>query len=144
MKFTPKTEEEVGFKLLDAGIYDFDVMTALDKVSQAGNDMIELKLAVYGPDGNARHIFDYLMEKIEYKLRHAADACGLLDKYETGEFGAEDFIGKAGKLKLGIQKDKTGQYPDKNTVQDYIKRDNLAEPAPTRKTAPDLDDEIPF
>jgi hypothetical protein len=82
--------------------------------------MIELKVKVSGPDGSARIITDYLVEQRAYKLRHAAEACGLLDKYNTGCLTNSDFRKKRGKLKLGIEKDKTGKYPDKNVVADYV------------------------
>lgn len=146
MKFTPKTEKEVTEDgLLPAGIYDFECADANDKTSKAGNEMIELKLHVFDANGNPRIIFDYLLESIAYKFRHAADGCQLIDKYESGELAAIDFVGKTGKLKLGIRKSKDAAYPDKNAVQDYIKREQLANAElPPKKVAADLDDEIPF
>lgn len=150
MRVTPKTEKEVSEEgLLPEGIYDFEIMEAVEKLSKSGNDMIALKIAVYGPNGNARYVFDYLLEieGMSYKIRHAADACGMLDKYESGEIEAGDFINKTGKLKLFIQKGKDG-YADKNSVRDYITRDKLDGvvdgPKSAAKVAADLDDEIPF
>jgi hypothetical protein len=62
---------------------------------------------------------DYLVEKRAEKLKHAAAACGLLDKYETGSLPASDFRGKRGRLKLAVEKGKNG-YADRNVVADYL------------------------
>ena len=53
------------------------------------------------------------------RLRHAAAACGLLDKYLNGILSDDDFVGRRGKLKLTIEKGTKG-YPDKNVVADYV------------------------
>ena len=151
MKFAPKTEKEVAEEgLLPKGEYSFEVMSAEDKVSKAsGNEMIALKLHVFDDQGEPRIIFDYLLESMARKLRHAAEACGLLTEYESGGLDALDFVGKTGLVKIGIQQDKTGQYPDKNTVTDYVRRGSQQ---PTASKVPPgllgegkpLDDEIPF
>jgi hypothetical protein len=121
MKFTPKTQKEIDeSNLMPAGIYDFEVVSAENAISKKGNEMITLKLHVFDSEGAARIIFDYLQEALEYKLRHAADACGLIESYETGYLDAPDFIGKCGKVKIKIDKSKEPQYSDKNVVQDYI------------------------
>lgn len=126
MKFQPKTEKEIAEEnLLQKGIYDFEVLHAEDAVSKGGNEMIVLSLHVFDDQGRARSLKDYLLESIAHKLRHASDACQLLDKYEAGNLAAVDFISKTGKLKIGIKSDKTGQYADKNMVADYVKRENL-------------------
>ncbi|MEM7617030.1 MAG: hypothetical protein AAF195_01455 [Pseudomonadota bacterium] len=39
-------------------------------------------------------------------------ACNLLSKYQQGSLFAIDFENRSGRLKLGIKKDKNGQYPD--------------------------------
>lgn len=139
MQFQPKTEKEIAeADLLPAGIYDFEIASADDKTSTKGNQMIALKLYVYDAEGAQRVVFDYLMEALAYKLRHAAGACGLLERYETGHLDSTDFHGKTGKCKIVIQKDKTGQYADKNSVQDYIVKSSDDVPAHV------LNDEIVF
>lgn len=122
MKFQPKTEKEISEeRLLPEGQYGFEVSTAEDKISKAGNEMLEVTLKVFKSDGGFILVTDYLMESIAYKLRHAADACGLLHEYDSGVLVADNFVGKTGELKLKIQKDKNGVYADKNVVADYIK-----------------------
>jgi hypothetical protein len=150
MRFTPKSEAEIAQgDLFPAGVYDFEVNSAEEAVSKAGNDMIKVRLDVFNDDGGKTTVFDYLMEAAAYKLRHMAEVCGLLDDYESGHLDADDLVGKAGRVKIGIQKDKTGQYADKNNVVDYIVEDKRiaslsTKPMPRRGKAADLDDDIPF
>jgi hypothetical protein len=94
---------------------------------------------VYEQNGNYRFIRDYLLESMAFKLRHAAEACGLLDKYESGQLMASDFEGKEFRVKVAIKKDKTGQYSDQNSIKDYVVVGK--EPKNDNK---DLDDSIPF
>lgn len=144
MRFTPKTENEIAAEnLLAPGIYGFEIIEAKDEVSRAGNEMIKLTVHVFD-DGQPVTIFDYLMEKVAYKLRHAAEACGLLSDYEHGLLNAADFEGRTGRCKVVIQKDKSGQYPDKNGIADYLKADATSAPARPKAPAADLNDEIPF
>lgn len=141
MKFTPKTdlelkEENSKFKPWPDGIYAFTVreqvvlgtrtLTTEERVSKSGNDMIVLVLEVFAND-DEKSIFleDYLLESMAFKFKHAAEACGLLKQYESGEIKADDFIGKSGEVSLTIQKgqkkDDGSNYPDRNSVKDYIK-----------------------
>lgn len=121
MQFTPKTEKEIiEANLWPASEYGFTIAKAEDTVSKGGNPMIKLTMNIVNNEARSMIIFDYLLEAIEYKLRHCAEACGLLGKYETGHLNAIDFEGKEGTLKLVIQKG-NDQYPnDKNSVADYI------------------------
>lgn len=128
MNFQPKTEQEIAeSKLLPKGDYDFEITDALEKPSKAsGKTMIELKLRVSNGKGSARTIFDYLLAETPEKLRNAADAVGILDRYNTGSLSNSDFKGKRGRLKLGIEKDRKHQWPDKNVVIGYIAASGLA------------------
>lgn len=147
MRFEPKSEADVASaNLFPAGTYDFEVQAAEDQVSKAGNEMIKLTLRVYAQDGSFTTVFDYLLESVAYKLRHAAAACGLMRAYDSGRLEASDFEGRSGRCKLRIQKDKDGQYPDKNTVSDYLPQPDAGERPPpqvARETAL-VDDDIPF
>ena len=132
MNFQPKTEKECAPPLLPAGVYAFEIITAVDKISKNNNEMIELKVRLFSPeDGEAcRVIFDYLMASLAYKLRHCAYAVGVGPKYESGTLTAEDFNMCSGKCLVGIQKDKEGQYPDKNIIKDYLTKEAGAIEAP--------------
>ena len=130
MNFNPKTEKEIAeSKLMPKGEYDFEVVDAFEKLSKSsGKPMIELRLKVSNGN-NGRTLTDYLSIDRQEKLRHAADACGLLDKYNAGSVSNSDFRGKRGRLKLGIEKDRTHTYPDKNIVLDYVIASRLSEGA---------------
>lgn len=121
MNFQPRTEKEIAdSKLLPRGDYDFEILDAEEKKSSAGNDMIELKVQVSNGKGVSRTLPDYLLEKRAEKLRHCCKACAILDKYETGLLANDDFVGKRGRLKLGVEKDRAGKYPPKNVIVDYL------------------------
>ena len=122
MTFEPKTEQEIAeSKLWSKGEYGFEIVDASEKNSKrSGKPMIELKVKLYDGKGAGRTITDYLLAETPEKLRHCADACGLLDRYNTGNLSGNEFRGKRGKLKLGIEKDKKKTYPDKNVVLDYV------------------------
>ena len=145
MRVTPKTEDELT-GLLDDGEYDFEVLDAEDTKSKKGNEMIALQLKVFDGNGGSRLVWDYLLESVGYKVRHIADATGLIRSYEAGALMATDLEGKCGRVKIGTQAAQGG-YQAKNVVKDYIKI-GVEQSAPARKklatVAADLDDEIPF
>lgn len=154
MRLTPKSEQQIqNENLLPLGEYDFEILDAEETTSKAGNDMIKMKVKIFTDDHGERTIFDYLMENVAYKLRHAAEACGLLESYESGVLDAEDFKRKVGRCKIGVQKDKSGQYPDRNVIQDYLidaPKGDAPKPASSyarRQPAMaggHIDDDIPF
>jgi hypothetical protein len=158
MQFQPKTEEQIiAENLWPEGEYDFEIVKAEEKISKTkpdgsgGNPMIQLTVKIFSPEGKFRLVDDFLMEKMAFKLRHCADACRLLDKYNIGELRDTDFVGKAGRCEVVIQegqkKPDGGKYPDKNTIKDYIKRTDTAVAASVAAKAKDVaavDDEIPF
>lgn len=147
LAFKPKSEQEIReAQLAPKGDYDFDVLEAKDGVSKSGNPMITLKLGVFNGDAMRWHITDHLVAAMEAKLRHFADTTGLLGRYEMGLLSAQDCIGRAGRVRLVIEQDETGKYPDKNTVRDYVVRPAKALAAP-KEEAPSQEDgnqDVPF
>lgn len=139
MKFQPKSEKEIAeANLWPNGEYAFEILEAEESVDSQNRDMFKLKVKVFKDDGKSQNIFDYVSGAwMEYKLRHLAEACGALDDYEKGEIEAYQLVGKTGKCKVNVSKDKTGQYPDKNGIADY-----LVDATP--KPPVEDDDEIPF
>lgn len=129
VKFKALTEEEaLASGLLQPGIYDFEITAALDEISSSNNEMITLQLNVFDHDGSTRPIRAWLLPQMPKQWKHAHDACGLMEKYQSGESVAADFIGKTGKLQLSIgepYKDKNGIERTSNKVEDYVKKDNL-------------------
>jgi len=120
MRFQPPTEAEIeARKLWPKGVYPFEIMEAVEKLSAGkGNVMIEVTIQVSRRDGSTRIVKDYLMVQRPEKLMHAARACGVIEKYHSGSLSDDDFVGKCGSLRLGIEKSK--EYPDKNVILDYV------------------------
>ncbi len=114
-----KEQSKMG-DLIEPGIYPFEVCDASDEISQKGADMIKLKIRVYLPDGRERIVFDYLMEALEFKFAHFCESTGLWEKYQSGEVSADDCFGRSGEVKIYTQHDKTGLYPPRSSVADYM------------------------
>lgn len=165
MQFTPKTEKEIeelglwpdgqyGFEILEFATLGQNTLNTEDRQSSKGNEMIQLVLHVFDDEGQSKYVIDYLLEKIPAKLRNSAYACALGEKYETGTLTASDYIGKTGFLKLKTQKDKKGEYPDRNAVADYVPEtqnvpsndEGLSQPGIDKIVGSPAveDDEIPF
>jgi len=139
MKFKPKSEKELAeANLWAVGEYPFEILEAEDATDKNGDDMFKLKVKVFKDSGASQNIFEYVSGTwMEYKLRHLAEVAGLLAEYESGEIEAYQLVGKTGTCKVNISKDKTGQYPDKNGIADYI----VGKAAAAKV---DMDDDIPF
>jgi hypothetical protein len=131
MHFTPRSEKEIAADyLLPAGNYRFEILPRAtlgkrdvetgDTVSKNGDDMIALVVKVYNAQGGGRVVLDYLLGRYPKKLRQAAIACDLLNEYATGSISGASFVGRTGMLKLTVEKDKTGEYADKNAVAAYL------------------------
>lgn len=166
MKINPKTEAQIqkeqsewlaansmwrmgeyAFEVLDKVTLGPTTVYTMDTTSKAGSEMIQLALRVINSAGQFRTVIDYLVPSMEYKVRHAAVACGLGDQYESGELSGQDFIGKQGYLKLVQGKARDG-YDAKNEVRDYVVPEDKSAgdynaPLPTKAARID-EDEIPF
>lgn len=149
MKVTPRSEKEIQeMNLLPPGDYDFEVISASEEVSKKGNEMLVVKLRIFTDSGN-KIITDYLTDSVAYKVRHFAEAVGLLDSYETGYLNPDDLTARSGRCAINVQVDKHGQYPDKNGIKDYVTQESEAAPLPLAGAALSApvkleDDDIPF
>lgn len=139
MKFQPKSEKELAeANLWPVGDYSYEILEAEETTDKNDNPMFKLKVKVFKENGASQNIFDYVSPTwMEFKLRHLAEASGLLVAYDNGEIEDYQFVGKTGRCKVNISKDKTGQYPDRNGIGDYIATANTS-------TEEVLDDSIPF
>ena len=144
MQFQPKSENDCKgkFNPIPKGEYDFEVLEASDETSKSGNDMIKINLAIWQGDKVLCRVFDYLLPAMEAKLRHACDACGLLDRYQSGNLQASDFMGRTGKVKIRIKK-ATSEYAEKNEVEDYICRPAKEFGSQNKETTPN-EENLPF
>lgn len=118
MQFQPKTDEQiVSENLWPDGEYDFEVVAAEEQVSKKGNPMIKLGLKCFSGD-RSRTVTDYVMEKMAFKLKHFLHGIGMGAAYDSGEFTAEQLVGRSGKVILK-QEHQEGYQP-KNSVEDYV------------------------
>jgi hypothetical protein len=142
LSYRPLTKEDVArineSLLLPKGQYTFYVENISQQKSQGGidkkgnpkkiYDMLVVNLRVSCNDGDTKSLRDWVMivdsdDTMGFKLRHFAEACGLLDKYEAKTLKATDFMNKNGVVKIGIR-ESTDQFGDKvkqNSVMDYVK-----------------------
>lgn len=136
LNFTPKTEEQLNAqRFLPDGIYPYEVKSAQEKVSGAGNPMIEMEVLVYLPDGRSKMFRDYLMPQMEFKLFHFCSYTGLGPKYQQGSFDSSDCIGRQGFCKIGLKKDKNG-----NEIKDYVRDSGAGLNKPAAPSRPEPTD----
>lgn len=120
MQFAPKTAQDLASEnLIPNGTEcDFEVMTAENKVSKSGNEMIAVKLRVWHGDSE-RHVYDYLMASMGFKLLHFCEATGLTNRYAEGALDATHCHGKAGRAVVKVEP-ASGNYGPKNVIKDYL------------------------
>lgn len=149
--------QKARFDLIPDGEYPFYVEGATEKLSKAGNDMIELSLVIWDRDGKEHKIKDFLLatERMMWKNRHFCESTSMIDVYEANQFCASHAVGKNGKCKIGQQKgqpkDRSNpngeKHPDRNVVVDYIQADidltKAITPNHVAKAATFKDDDLP-
>jgi Protein of unknown function (DUF669) len=109
------------FTLLEPGEYNFQVLDASETHSQAGNDMIELKLDVISKDKKSSStVYDNLVftEKAAWKINAFLKSCGM----HPGEgreitIVPDEFIGWEGECRIANEADNKGVM--RNKVQGY-------------------------
>lgn len=136
--FTPQSEEEINSELLlPLGAYAFEVLQATDKISRSSQKpMIELVVEVFDWDGGSRQIKDYLTPEMKFKLRHFCVHTGLAEWYHSGQLTAEMCAGRQGICKLGVDRDKTGDFLDRNKIVDYLAPETPPGPLGVAAAAP--------
>lgn len=118
MKFQPQSDEEIKRAMCaPPGTYDFEVVSAEDKISSKGNPMMVVTIKVF-VGGGERTIKDYLMEKMAFKLKHFAHAIGMAKAYDDGGLDPNTLSGCAGKVIIEVQEQ--DGYGPKNVVDDYV------------------------
>lgn len=151
MRFQAKSDEELQAMLLcHPGTYPFEVLEAKERLSQKGNEMIELKLKYWDSDGRERMVFDYLLESMAYKLKHFCSSTGLLADYESGLLTDDKCKGKSGYVEIEVQEPRPKGdgtfYPPRNAVKDYVPKDAAKNVVTPEKVIDkmELNDDIPF
>jgi len=149
--FNPMTEEEIqASSLMEAGVYNFEVVKSTRKNSKSGNPMAELQINVWDKEGKQHLVFDYLVFSSVpmniKKVKHFCDATGLAENYKQGSI-PEELERYAGMVEIGVQDEQPkpagGFYPKKNVVIDYVMTEKGAV---KHEKAEDsfIDDSIPF
>jgi hypothetical protein len=123
--------------LLPAGIYDYFVEKAEEKVSSKGNFMICLTLKVHDSMGRQRPVFDNLMESFEEKLFSFAESNGFQDSYGQGELSTQMCESASGTVEIIIKPSRidsnNNEWRARNEVKKYL---------PKRKI--EVDSDVPF
>ncbi len=144
------TEEQDKMRnLVPAGQYAFLITKVEEKRTKNGKyDMLELSLSLWDIDGRERKLRDWvvLMDEMDWKLRHLAATCGLLDRYEDQLLEARDFMDKKGVVKIGLKdsQNEFGEMIKTNSVVDYIKPSLNAVAANAAHPAEPFNDDIKF
>ncbi len=148
------------FQLMKEGIYDGVITESQDKSSaSSGNPMMDMTVTVYDENGKTHDVRDFLVftKQMMWKVVHFAESANILKEYEAGKLCSEVAINKTVQVKIVVEsgseipQDKLkgkplgSKYPDKNKVEDYIKKDQGASGASNGDTSPPSDDDdIPF
>lgn len=119
--------------LIPDGVYDFEVVEAVDGISKtSGNEMITLKLSVFLPDGTARSQKDWLVGSdalmCMMKIQRFSKACGLMELYNQGAIDQYACHGACGRVKIGRQE--SSQYGPQNYVADYVPAGEVQQDSP--------------
>jgi hypothetical protein len=149
MKFKSLTEEELQMaSLVPKGVYDYQVIVAEDKISQAGNEYTSIHLIVWDESGKEHVIFTNMA--LAKLLKHFCDVNRMQEEYKSEDIPSEKFLMKnGGKVVLDIEGEKPnpkgGFYRAKNIVIDYI----ASPPGSMMKPLPEvkdnfLNDDLPF
>lgn len=157
------------FQLLPKGEYEAVIVKSEDRQSHSGNPMMDMTLHVYDREGQSHPVRDFLVftKTMMWKAIHCADSAGVIDQYKAGKMCSNIIEGKSVRIKLNVEEgreipaDKLGdrspgdKYPDKNKVDDYIKRTsqssnygavkegNYSRP-PMQDPPPNEEDDVPF
>ena len=108
-------------ELFSEGVYDFVVLDANEKLSQAGNATIELQLLVKDDNGRGEvRVIDYLTfaPKCFWKIDSFRVATGeTLERGKTAAFECEDCLNREGRLLLKVQE---FEGRERNKVSAYV------------------------
>lgn len=134
MKFKP------GSDLTPEGEHDAVVMSAINKQSKSGNDMIEMQMAVYVGDMEYG-VTDWLVDipSMQYKIRHFCESAGF--DYEKGELDPAQVQGCNVRVKIVTSDDE--KYGKQSKVKDYLPRPTTVA-VKAAPAAAQVDADIPF
>jgi hypothetical protein len=153
-EFDPSTEEGSHFDLIPKGYYKAEVVDAsLSTTKNGKGTMLNLtwQLDTDGGDYDRRFVFSHILTQHEsvdamrfgrQRVKDLCVACGITEAITD----VSVFKYKPCTIYVGIEQDKTGEYPDKNKVsriQPLVVLNAPSPPSPSEKNTP-IDDEITF
>lgn len=124
------------YQLLNDGMYPAVITKVNHKISPKGNNMYEVDLDVYDENGRGHFIRDYVVftRSMSWKVIHFADSTGTIAEYESKKFTPDLLLNKSCVVLIKTQqgaeipveklngKPAGSRYPDKNVIQDYVKK----------------------
>lgn len=129
--------------LIVDGEYDAEIKLAEETRSKAGARMMKLTVNVWAGAGGPRTVFDYaVVPSTLWKLEQICAALDLTAKFKSGTVHPGDIMGKALRVAIKTQKDRTGSFPDKNIIARYLAA--AAGRPLTQEREPGSDDDIAF
>ena len=149
MKFDVKPRDQIeeeaearraNYKPWPNGKYEFEIVSAVEGVSKAGNPMIALDMTVFDGVGATKGVKDWIVNTQHDKLLSLFDAVGLGQKYESGSVETHELEGCSGKLALKVVVDEyNGEKRQKNAVSYYVKREVTGYENSSPATLADID-----
>lgn len=124
---------------LEPGIYRFRVISAEDKRSKGGNNMLALKLGVQDPAAqNEQWVFDNLVNvaRMKHKTEQFCEALGL--DFASGMINGDTLVDRTGFAEF-VTELRDG-YDPRTVVQKYLTEDEARQGG----TAPAAGNDIPF
>ena len=150
------TDDEIKERnITDEGNYPFKIIEAIQKKTKGGfdkngeqkeiHDMLEMDFEFTDTNGMVKKQRDWIVfsEGMDWKLRHLANAIGVLNFYDNQQLESHHLKNKTGIFSLGI-KEFTGNNGEKkkiNFVKDYVKKSAAQM---QEESKPSLHEDVPF
>lgn len=145
------------FQLLKEGEYEAVITASSDSQSKTGNPMMDMTVSVYDENGKAHDVRDFLVftKQMMWKIVHFCDSASLLKEYEEGKLCSEIAVGCRVRVKINVEEgseipqDKLkgkalgSKYPDKNKIEDYIRKEDQKPLEQKAEDDPFADDDVP-
>ena len=149
--FDPGTEEGTQpFELLPNGKYTAEVVDAAIVDTKNGRgQMLKLTWVISGGEYDDRRVFQQIIVQHESqdatnfgrrKIKDLCDACGIRERVTDVEI----FLHKPCEITVGVEKDKNGEFDDKNVVRRIKPLVELNAPLTPAGEKAELNDEVPW
>jgi len=119
-EYNPK-EAKTEYAVLTNGEYDCEIVSALETVSKAGNDMIKLVLCLYGNEGEQVRVYDYIVTpNTLWKLKSICRCCDM--KFD-GILDEQLLVGRRMRVltKVDPERNVDGKtYSERNSIVKYV------------------------